>query len=56
MVSTKTLGSTTIFNTSKNNKCFLSSKYAYYYDFWRTCDTEDWINVAENTAAHHSNK
>ncbi len=31
-------------------KCFLSSKSVYYYDFWRSCDTEDWSNDAENTA------
>jgi len=29
MVSTKILGSTTIFNIHNNNKCFLSSKSAY---------------------------
>ncbi len=29
---------------------FLSSKSVYYYDFWRSCDTEDWSNDAENTA------
>ncbi len=23
---------------------------AYYYDFWRSCDTEDCSNDAENTA------
>ncbi len=23
---------------------------SYYYDFWRSCDTEDWSNDAENTA------
>ncbi len=23
---------------------------------WRSCDTEDWSNDAENTAAHHRNK
>ncbi len=22
----------------------------HYYDFWRSCDTEDWSNDAENTA------
>ncbi len=33
-----------------NNKCFLSSKSVYYYDFWRSCDTEDCSNAAENTA------
>ncbi len=22
----------------------------YYYDFWRSCDTEDWSNYAENAA------
>ncbi len=37
-------------------KCFLSSKSVYYYDFWRSCDTEDCSNDAENTAAHHRNK
>ncbi len=31
------------------------NKSAYYYDFWRSCDTEDWSNDAENTAAHHRN-
>ncbi len=25
-------------------------------DFWRSCDTEDWSNDAENTALHHRNK
>ncbi len=25
------------------------SRAAYYYDFWRSCDTEDWSNDAENT-------
>ncbi len=39
-----------IFNIDNNQKCFLSSKSAYYYDFWRSCDTEDWSNDAENTA------
>ncbi len=29
---------------------------SYYYDFWRSCDTEDCSNDAENTAAHHRNK
>ncbi len=40
----------TIFNIANNQKYFLSSKSAYYYDFWRSCDTEDWSNDAENTA------
>ncbi len=46
-------------STSKvyhNQKLFLSSKSAYYYDFWRSCDTEDWSNDAENTALHQINK
>ncbi len=47
--STKILGSITVFNTDNNQKLFLSSKSAYYYDFWRSCDTEDWSNDAENT-------
>ncbi len=29
---------------------FLSCKSEYYNDFWRSCDTEDWSNDAENTA------
>ncbi len=49
-VSIKILYSTTVFNIDNNQKCFLSSKSAYYYDFWRSCDTEDWSNDAENTA------
>ncbi len=40
----------TLFNIDINHKCVLSSKSAYYYDFWRSCDTEDWSNDAENTA------
>jgi len=39
-----------LFIIDNNQKCFLSSKSAYYYDFWRSCDTEDWSNDAENTA------
>ncbi len=33
-----------------NQKCFS----AYYYDFWRSRDTEDWSNDAENTAEYYS--
>ncbi len=35
----------------KNNmKSFNThNKSAYYYDFWRSCDTEDCSNDAENT-------
>ncbi len=46
---TKLLGSTTVFNIDNNQKCFLSSKSVYYYDFWRSCDTEVWSNDAENS-------
>ncbi len=53
--STKILSSTTVFNID-DNKCFLSRKSAYYNDFWRSRDTEDWSNDAENSALHHSNK
>ncbi len=35
---------------NNNNKYFLSNNSVYYYDFWRSCDTEDWSNDAENTA------
>ncbi len=38
------------FSIDDNQKCFLSSKSSYYNDFWRSCDTEDWSNDAENTA------
>ncbi len=40
----------TSFYIDNNHKCFLSSKSVYYNDFWRSCDTEDWRNDAENTA------
>ncbi len=40
----------TVLNFDINQKLFLSSKSVYYYDFWRSCDTEDWSNDAENTA------
>ncbi len=43
-------------NNNNNTKCFLSCKSAYYYDFWRSCDTEDWSNDAENTAFRHRYK
>ncbi len=33
-----------------------SIKSSYQNDFWRSCDTEDWSNDAENTALHHRNK
>ncbi len=39
-----------------NKKCFLSSKSEYQNDFWRSCDTEDWSDDVENTAACHGNK
>ncbi len=45
----KIWSSTTVFNIDNNHKCFLSSKSVYYYDFWKSCDTEDWSNDAENT-------
>ncbi len=28
----------------------LEHKSAYQNDFWRSCDTEDWSNDAENSA------
>ncbi len=56
-VSTKKICSrTTVFKKDNNQKCLLSSKSAYYNDFWRSCDTEDWSNKAENTVLHHRNK
>ncbi len=44
------LSSINVLYIDNNHKCFLSSKSAYYYDFWRSCDTEDWSNDAENSA------
>ncbi len=41
---------------SIDKKCFVSSKSVYDNDFWRSRDTEDWRNDAENTALHHKNK
>ncbi len=51
----KRKSSTTVFNIDNNQKCLLSSKSVYYYDFWRLCDTEDWSNDAENTPLVHLN-
>ncbi len=49
--STQTFGSTTVVNTDNNQKCFLSSKSAYYNDFWRFLKiSEDWSNDAEKSA------
>ncbi len=39
----------TSFNIDNNQKCVLSSKSAYYYDFRRSRDTKDLSNDAENT-------
>ncbi len=50
-VSTQMLSSTTVFNIDNNNNCFLRSISASLNDFWRSCDTEDWSNEAENTAS-----
>ncbi len=45
-----------VFNIDKSDFFFLSSKSVYYYDFWRSCDTEDSSNDAENPALLYSNK
>ncbi len=50
-VSTKIFSSMTVFNIDYDQKWA-----AYYYDFWRSCDSEYWRNDAENSAAHHRNK
>ncbi len=47
-VSTKIWSSTIVFNFNKR-KCS-NRKSVYYTDFWRSCDTEDWSNDAENAA------
>ncbi len=56
MVLTKIWNKTTIFNLDNNKKCFLRSKSEYRMISEGSCDTEDWSNDAENTAAHHRNK
>ncbi len=33
-----------------NNIFNIDNKSVYYYDFWRSCDTVDGSNDAENTA------
>ncbi len=40
----------------KAYNAYYNALNAYYNDFWRSCDTEDWSNDAENTAALHRNK
>ncbi len=35
---------------------FLEQQISILDDFWRSCDTEDWSNDAENSALHHRNK
>ncbi len=41
----------TVLNIDNNNKkVSWAANQHYYYDFWRSCDTEDWSNDAENTA------
>ncbi len=55
-VSLLTLQNLTYQITVRKTSNLFSSKSAYYYDFWRSCDTEDCSNDAENTAAHHRNK
>ncbi len=29
-------------NKQQNTVCTIGNKSVYYYDFWRSCDTEDW--------------
>ncbi len=38
-------------NNNNNNNVFWA---AYCYDFWRSCDSEDWINDAENTEINYT--
>ncbi len=57
-VSTKILSSTSVFNIDNKNKCFLSSKSAYYSTMISegSCDTEDWSNDADNSVWPHRSK
>ncbi len=38
----------------KHNSFNTHNRSAYYYDFWRSCDAEDWSNDAENTEINDS--
>ncbi len=38
----------------KNKNCFLSSNLDFRIHFEGSCDTEDWSNEDQNSAAHHS--
>ncbi len=38
-----------------DNKCFFSTKSAYYNDTEGSCDTEYWSNDAEKCLCHHRN-
>ncbi len=49
-VSTKILCSTTVSTLIIIRHVSWAANHAYYYDFWRSCDTEDCSNDAENTA------
>ncbi len=42
--------------SQKNNYVFfiIIRNVSYYYDFWRSCDSEDWSNDAENTEINYS--
>jgi len=35
----------TVFKIDNDKKCFLSSKSAYYYDFWRVMWHWEWSKV-----------
>ncbi len=38
-----------------DNKCFFSTKSAYYNDYEGSYDTEYWSNDAEKCLCHHRN-
>ncbi len=49
------LSSTTVFKIDKSKKCFLSTKSAYYYDFWKIMRLKNGIIAAENSALPSQN-
>ncbi len=55
-VSTKILCSTTVFNIDHNRNVSWAVNHHIRMISEGSCDTEDWSNDAENSAAHHSNK
>ncbi len=55
-LSTIILSSLTVFIIDNNQKCSWAANQHMRMISEGSCDTEDWSNDAENSAAHHRNK